>query len=225
MEIELPYGLRDLAARLQPDPRGARELAVEIDELGALSRLGELAWTVSEGHRHRRLCPLAPDLRDALRPCLGTAPRPGDELRAPGEHRHRPEDGPTGAPVPATGKGRPGRVLRGGPRRHRPSPESSPPARATRAADAGLGLPGAAGGHAAPRGPRSPRSGRPGPSRAQAGARLGAAPQSQRAPGAGGRTPRRAPRGERRRSTTRVSTPGRSPAPPGSPHGASSACR
>jgi GT2 family glycosyltransferase len=49
MEIELPYGLRDLAARLQPDPRGARELAVEIDELGALSRLGELAWTVSEG--------------------------------------------------------------------------------------------------------------------------------------------------------------------------------
>jgi GT2 family glycosyltransferase len=78
MEIELPYGLRDLAARLQPDPRGVRELPLEIDELGtvwvtraaladgrrpllrellhgvdggrpARSRLGTLAWTISEG--------------------------------------------------------------------------------------------------------------------------------------------------------------------------------
>jgi O-antigen biosynthesis protein len=78
MEIDLPYGLRELAARLVHDPRGVRELALEIDELGtvwstraaladgrrprlhellygadggalARSRLGGLAWRVREG--------------------------------------------------------------------------------------------------------------------------------------------------------------------------------
>jgi len=78
MELELPYGLRDLAARLLPDPLGIRGLALELDELGAVwatraaladgrgavlrellhaadgqrlapSRLAAVAWTVREG--------------------------------------------------------------------------------------------------------------------------------------------------------------------------------
>jgi GT2 family glycosyltransferase len=36
MEVELPYGLRDLTARLLPDPRGVHELVLELHELGTV---------------------------------------------------------------------------------------------------------------------------------------------------------------------------------------------
>ena len=35
-EIDLPYGLEDLTARLLPDPRGVGELSLELDELGVI---------------------------------------------------------------------------------------------------------------------------------------------------------------------------------------------
>ena len=36
MEIDLPYGLRELVARLLPDPEGVRELVIELEELGVV---------------------------------------------------------------------------------------------------------------------------------------------------------------------------------------------
>jgi len=36
LELELPHGLRDLAAQLRPEPEGVHELALELEEIGAL---------------------------------------------------------------------------------------------------------------------------------------------------------------------------------------------
>ena len=222
MEIELPYGLRDLAARLLPDPRGVGELALGLDELGtvwvtraaladgyrvvlrellhptegdgpARSRLGAMAWTLREGID---TAGYARWLRTFETPSVPALERVRARAMSSGLRvsvvTAPRTDGPENR-VPAAGEGGPRPVLQGGRRRHPRSAGPGAPPRATRAPDAALRLPGTAGGHAGPRRPRSPRGSRPGPSRLQAGARLRAASQPERPPGATRRSSLRPP--------------------------------